>query len=59
MLNCSTMVVIKSIWLVALALAVMMMIGSTFHPRIVMLFSSGWNLFVLFIMVWLENISLE
>lgn len=58
MSNLSMRVVIGSMYVVAFALTVIIMIESTFHPRFLLLSSSGLYLYVLFIMVCSENLSL-
>ena len=50
---------IEGVCVVALAPAVMMISGSTFHPLLVMLFISGWYFSVLRVMVSDENLSLQ
>ena len=45
--------------MVALALAVMTISGSTFHPLLVMLSISSWYFLVLRVMISGENLSLQ
>ena len=58
-LNFSSKIFIEGVCVVALALVVITIRGSTFHPLLVMLSISGWCFLVLRVMVSDENLSLQ
>ena len=58
-LKCVSRSFIEGLCVVPLALAVMTMSGSTFHPKFVMLSRRGWYFWVLFVIASCGNMSLQ
>ena len=58
-LNFSSKIFIERMCVVALAIVVMTINGSTLHPLLAMLFISGWDFSIFPIIVFDENLSLQ
>ena len=57
--NFASMDFIEGMYVVALAPAIMIISGSTFHPIMVLLFISGWYFSIFVITISRENLSLQ